>query len=293
MYGVLVPPAPEQFWFTNRKGVTKPREISELGHNQADAHHLVRDYFSVPHVIARLGEMLRTLAWLHRKDIVLGDLHRANVLVGGLANVPAAYVIDCDAVVFKGEPALRRTNFPYPWSHPMPTWPDPLDKSCDLAFFAHMTVGLVSKRLENIALTDDVLCHFPVAHGELLAQWLRRENAAARADTLSTVAVQWCRYVSDQGIEYVRSGTSEQRKPWKGVAAIPASPTGDIKLPKPLNPVKPTDRRLSPQLTQKSVLAEQVPTKRPCLGVAMIKVHFANTLCELATVFITVVMTAS
>src|SRR6476469_1598183 len=105
--GVLVAPATDPFWRLDKDNRAVPRDMAGLTLPPDGAERRARDFCSIPQAIARLGHLLRTLSFLHGKGIAHGNLRLQNTLVTRLGSARATYLIDCDAAILHGVPALR------------------------------------------------------------------------------------------------------------------------------------------------------------------------------------------
>ncbi|MET3805284.1 hypothetical protein ABIB25_002285 [Nakamurella sp. UYEF19] len=124
LVGVLMRPADEDFQ-TTRKGRLEPRHLTSLAVGRTVAHAQGREYFEMPHKLGRLGELLMNLRFLHRLQVVVGDLQPKNILTTGPALPGTAgpvrnLFIDCDSFFLLGRSAHEGMD-PLPYKAPEST----------------------------------------------------------------------------------------------------------------------------------------------------------------------------
>lgn len=223
--GVLVPPAPDPFWRLD-KGRPIPRDMACLTLAAHRAKKRSRDYTSIPQTVARLGHLLRTLSFLHSKNVTVGDLRLQNTLVSTVPQAPATYLIDCDAMLLRGVSALQAAEALTMRPDDIDDWPSVLNERTDCWKFASMAVACIGKNAALTALTDDVRRHLSSDHAEVLHDFLRFSNGQASARSLQTMADSWRRYVTTSGQERTRDSSQLAFVPWLGApSCICETPT--------------------------------------------------------------------
>ncbi|ANZ34758.1 hypothetical protein BBK82_00355 [Lentzea guizhouensis] len=213
--GVLLPPAPDAFWRLDN-GASVPRDLTGLTLNAQRAKHRARDYVSVPQTIARLGHLLSTLSFLHRNEVVVGDHRMQNTLVSGVLLPPAAYLIDCDAMLLRGVNALPLAEAQTMRPDHLEAWPSVPDERTDCFKFASMAVACIGKHAGLEAVVGDVRRHLTEGHAEVLHEFLELANRHASARSLQSMAETWRRYVTDTGKERTRGNGQLAFTPWLG-----------------------------------------------------------------------------
>lgn len=130
--GVLIPIAPQQFWVL-RGDKPIPREGARLLGKMANEEH-----FNLPHRLHLLGVLLNEILWFHERDIVIGDIQLANILIGGSTDV---FLIDLDSAWVHGRSAFPLTENPRyaaPITYSIPTC------ETDLYKFALVAIKVLS-----------------------------------------------------------------------------------------------------------------------------------------------------
>ncbi|WP_131817264.1 hypothetical protein [Nocardia salmonicida] len=195
--GVVVPAAPDEFW-VNKRGTVSPRDMGEMLAQRERARRHDKEYFNVPHTMARLGHFLETLAFLHQRGVIVGDLHRGNVLISRFDTTPATYLLDCDATLFDGKRALKPAEREGSRGDHIVGWPDELDRRTDMYKFGLMAVQSIAKT-SSMAADDTVGHHMLRHHRDMLNRFLRLEAADASATDASSMAAAWKACVGIRG----------------------------------------------------------------------------------------------
>jgi hypothetical protein len=146
--GVLMREAPPEF-FLERNGVRVPRHFTRVAVPKAVAQRRGYDYFDFPHKIARLGQLMADMEFLHSKDIVVGDLQPNNILTTGVEAVGGEvstrnFMLDCDSFILHGRAALPHLD-PLPWKPPYKT--DGFSATTDMCKFALLMTRCLSEDL--------------------------------------------------------------------------------------------------------------------------------------------------
>jgi hypothetical protein len=226
--GVLVPPAPNQFWRVTAERKPKPRQFDLLVRPDGErSRSRGWEFLSVPQTVARLGHLLETLIFLHQRNVVVGDLQGGNILVSNLTGVPSTFLIDCDSVLLGGEwtlPAselqvLRRND-------PEEDWPPVLNQRTDLYKFARLAAWATGKNMAAVKLGPSVLGVMTETHSATLRKLLEAPlDQRLPSAELRSMAMLWTRYVSPSGRETVRTPDDLRAVPWEGARSrMPASP---------------------------------------------------------------------
>jgi hypothetical protein len=114
--GIVMPEADLRFFFTQADSPDKqrPRPLSYLSlppHRAQDVEHR---HYEAPHKMASLGDVLAFILWLHRHDVVIGDLHLENILMTNTTRTGSPQVrddfllLDCDSLWLHGKSALPK-----------------------------------------------------------------------------------------------------------------------------------------------------------------------------------------
>lgn len=264
--GVLLPSAPNEYWMRDTKNQVVPRSAVGLAVGATLADERDRDFFSIPQTVARLGHLLETLNFLHSRNVIVGDLRFANVLVSPPQRRPSTYLVDCDSVLLHGcwtlgpgEAELMRPDDEEDW----PTVPN---ARTDLYKFALMAVGAVGKDISLLGTSADVVNHLPSDHGALLRSMLDMKRPAPAKKHLNTVARIWRAYVSANGDEFVFAPTNLKRTRWDGPTssvssrANAESPANRLTTTVPTSPGQFRTQRTGPP---KGAAAEPAPGSRP------------------------------
>lgn len=119
--GVLMRPAGADFQ-TTRKGRVEPRHLTALAVKRPVALSQDREYYEIPHKLGRLGQLLIDLRFLHRLQVVVGDLQPKNILttgpaIPGTAGPVRNLFIDCDSFSLLGRSAHAGLD-PLPYKAP-------------------------------------------------------------------------------------------------------------------------------------------------------------------------------
>ncbi|MEV6360544.1 hypothetical protein [Nocardia asteroides] len=225
--GVIVPAAPDAFWMS-KLGTTVPRDMGELLAQRDRARRHDKEFFNVPHTMARLGHFLETLAFLHQRGVVVGDLHRGNILISGFDTTPATYLLDCDATLIDGERALKHAEREGSRADHLADWPNRLDRRTDMYKFGLVAVQSIGKT-SSLVVDDAVGIHMLRHHRDMLNRFLRLEDVDASATHASSMAAAWKACVGVRGERgYRGNGVIPVR--WQGESCyVPA--TGPVRSP--------------------------------------------------------------
>ena len=109
--GVLLPRAAPRFLelrhgdLQPRHATVQPRHATRMTRQVERACPPYR-YFEAPQKLARLGELMVLMQFLHGMDVVISDLQDKNVLVTDPESVPGVLLLDCDTMLIQGCAAL-------------------------------------------------------------------------------------------------------------------------------------------------------------------------------------------
>lgn len=112
--GCLLPLLGDDFFFTAKQGKRMVLDLSRLSATETQAKNLGQDRssFSDPLVrLAILTQLAFALAFLHRHDIVYGDLSLKNVAFA--TDPPRVLLMDCDATAHLSDLSRKQGNSPF------------------------------------------------------------------------------------------------------------------------------------------------------------------------------------
>lgn len=205
--GILMEPADRDFE-TSRRDRMEPRHLTALAVPQQVAAAQGREYFQMPHKIGRLGQLLIDLRFLHRLQVVIGDLQPKNVLTTGPA-VPGAagpvriLFIDCDSFSLRGGSTHGGLD-PLPYKAPGTTLADTatgvqFTVRSDLYKFALIAMRCIVEDLGAFEVATQHLARY-VSAGDLRQLGTLLEGLGNFSDSsLETMGNGWRACISPDG----------------------------------------------------------------------------------------------
>ncbi|MDX6284349.1 MAG: hypothetical protein QOH03_5420 [Kribbellaceae bacterium] len=141
--GVLMPSASVEYF----ESPDSPRHMNRIGRPPEDS---AWPYYQVPQKIARVGKLVGLVQQLHRRGVVVGDVHPRNVLIGAADAEPKVCLIDCDSVVVHGKSAFHPRQ-PLDWKIEVPSGGNDFSRATDYG-----KLGLLALRVlyEDFALNS-------------------------------------------------------------------------------------------------------------------------------------------
>jgi hypothetical protein len=234
--GILMAPAPQQFFFQDhRSHQLKPCHLELLGVREELAKKRQWPYFDFPHKIARLGHLLEDLQFLHSHGIVVGDLQIKNILTTnpepdtfGITTTEIL-LLDCDSFIVDGQAALPPMDPPnMQFRHPV----DGPSATTDLYKFALVVIRCLSETLSADSINYDKFSQIlPSSSFAIIEKLLAEPNPGLTAADLGNMAKAWQATAKKDGRLYCRTDTSlwekwtqEKRKAHLAGIASPQSP---------------------------------------------------------------------
>ncbi|MEV6341532.1 hypothetical protein AB0M12_43290 [Nocardia vinacea] len=213
--GTLMPLAPREFFFESHTG-PQPRAFTRVAVRVSDAQKRRHTYFDFPHKIARLGQLLVDLQFLHDNDIVVGDLQPNNILttdarpVDGIVSAHN-YFLDCDSFLIGGRGATPRLD-PLPWRPPYPV--QQFTATTDLFKFALLVIRCLAEDLAANQLDYRQYAQLlPSGDFQKVDRLLTTPHPDLTSADLRALALAWQSVVRPDGRVYRRTDFA-LREPW-------------------------------------------------------------------------------
>ncbi|MEV5834750.1 hypothetical protein [Nocardia sp. NPDC052112] len=213
--GILMPLAPREFFFESHSG-PQPRAFTRVAVRVSDARKRGHTYFDFPHKIARLGQLLVDLEFLHDNDIVVGDLQPNNILTTDARPIDGIvtahnYFLDCDSFLIGGRGATPRLD-PLPWRPPYPV--QQFTATTDLFKFALLMIRCLAEDLAADQLEYRQYAQLlPGGDFQKLDRLLTTPQPDLTSADLRALALAWQSVVRPDGRLYRRTD-SALREPW-------------------------------------------------------------------------------
>lgn len=213
--GILMPLAPREFFFDTNSG-PQPRAFTRVAVRVPDAQKRGHTYFDFPHKIARLGQLLVDLQFLHDNDIVVGDLQPNNVLTTDARPVDGVvsahnYFLDCDSFVIAGRGATPRLD-PLPWRPPYPV--QQFTATTDMFKFALLMIRCLAENLAANQLDYRRYVQLlPTGDFQKVDRLLTTPQPDLTSADLRALALAWQSVVRPDGRVYRRTDFA-LREPW-------------------------------------------------------------------------------
>ncbi|WP_157124719.1 hypothetical protein [Nocardia pseudovaccinii] len=213
--GILMPLAPREFFFESHSG-PQPRAFTRVAVRVSDAQKRRHTYFDFPHKIARLGQLLVDLQFLHDNDVVVGDLQPNNILttdarpVDGIVSAHN-YFLDCDSFLISGRGATPRLD-PLPWRPPYPV--QQFTATTDLFKFALLMIRCLAEDLAANQLDYRQYAQLlPSGDFQKVDRLLTTPYPDLTSADLRALALAWQSVVRPDGRVYRRTDFA-LREPW-------------------------------------------------------------------------------
>ena len=144
--GVLLEHAPDRF-IGARNGRRAPVNADLIALDRQGAASLGHPYIEPPRKLAYVGALLGTLHWLHRHEVIFGDVQPSNILVDLSGISSDVFLLDCDSVIRAGVAAVPQAE-PDLWQRP---GGGPFDERSDIYKAVLLAVRAL---LEDMAVGD-------------------------------------------------------------------------------------------------------------------------------------------
>lgn len=215
--GVLIHPAPQRYMRLDRRGASTVVTADLLALRTERSAQLGVPHFPPPQKLAIVGKLIANLEFLHRHDLVVGDLQPQNLLVSTEPGAVDSYLIDCDSMWLHGRHALP--------PHDPPHWRVPGVRAFSPQSDLHKALLLGARALwEDVSYYDPDSPSFSGADAEHFRQFMFSDHvkvfeqvlggAEPATDTaIHSAARVWRSLVRENGKMYVSTDDSV-RKVW-------------------------------------------------------------------------------
>ena len=187
--GILLQVAPEEYWrFKNKKRV--PRNGSAVTSTLKNG-----EFFNHATRLHIMGSLLSIIIWLHKHNVVIGDIHLGNYLVGSNGSV---MLIDMDSVWLNGRCAFEFTENP---NYAAPFDEHTHTERTDFYKYARIAIKTISRNASSLSL-DCCSELINERQKDFLRDWLEGKSVSGGAD--ESLAEQWIGCVDKKrGLEFV------------------------------------------------------------------------------------------
>ncbi len=209
--GVVMPEAPQTFFYRDRRGRVRPRTIDTLSNSRRSSGQTSSPFFEPPHRLALLGRLLILVSELHDAGVVVGDLQPQNILVSADPLHPAVMVLDCDSFWLDGRHAFGSVTDPETWRSP---WMgSSFTNQTDLFKLALLVTRCLQEDNRDWYPKREVLTQFMPTHQVERLEGLLAKEVTVSAQQLRGLAGNWRARVGSNGTMY-NSTDQYLHAPW-------------------------------------------------------------------------------
>ena len=197
--GTLLQVAPEEYWrFKNKKRI--PRNGSAVTSTLKNG-----EFFNHATRLHVMGSLLSIIIWLHKHNVVVGDIHLGNYLVGSNGSV---MLIDMDSVWLNGRCAFEFTENP---NYAAPFDEHTHTERTDFYKYACIAIKTISRNASSLSL-DCCSGLINERQKDFLRDWLEGKSVSGGAD--ESLAKQWLGCIDrKRKLEFVFTSNNILRTP--------------------------------------------------------------------------------